>query len=179
MTAQEAGVVLDALHAAFPRTLMSDETISIYARFLVDIPLAEALEAVAKLIARGKGFPTIAEIRELADTRRAPDHDLAWGEVKRWVSKCGAYGDPSFSHAAVAAAVGSLGWREICLSENEEATRAHFMKAYESARKRHADPGHVQLVAGIVADVKQRLAKASTGELTRGASRVLGARREP
>lgn len=171
MTPAEAGVVLDALVAAFPRTQLSAETVQIYARFLVDFDLEAAVNGAAKWIARGKGFPLISELREacaVAGGDGVPDADLAFREVLRAVSRWGAYGEPKWSHPAIEAAVESIGWREVCLSDNAPALRAHFAKSYEAAKKRTTDPKHAQLVAGVVKDLKQQLVGADRKALSAG-----------
>lgn len=160
MTPAEAGVLLDALVAAFPRSNMSAETAQIYARFMIDIPADVGANAVARWIARGRTFPLIADLREACeqhDGSGPPDADRAFAEVMRAVGRWGIYGEPKWSHPAIGQAVDSITWREVCMSEHAPSLRAHFTKAYEAARKRTADPKHAQLVAGIVAEVKQKL----------------------
>lgn len=153
MTAEEAGVVLDALVAAFPQRIMSEDTVRIYARFLVDIELDVALGAVAQWIARCRTFPMIADLRELCDPSPPPDADRAFGEVMKAVGRFGSYMTPTFSHVAITQAVESITWREVCMSEHMPSLRAHFGKAYDAAKKRTADPAHAQLVDGIKRDV--------------------------
>lgn len=165
--------MLDALVAAFPRTIMSEETVRIYARFLVDIDLDTAVAAVARLIARGRGFPLIADLREMSEMisgHGPPDTDQAFAEVMRAVSKWGAYGEPKWTHSAIRQAVESITWREVCFSEHAPSLRKHFQSAYESAKKRTTDPAHAALVAGVVSEVKQRLigAAASAKQLDKG-----------
>lgn len=155
MSPEEAGVVLDALVAAFPDRVMSEDTVRIYARFLVDIDLEVALGAVAQWIARCRKFPMIADLRELCDPSPPPDGDRAFAEVMRAVGRFGVYASPVFSHVAIAEAVESITWREVCMSEHPPSLRAHFAKAYDAAKKRTADPAHAQLVAGIRAEVLQ------------------------
>ena len=129
MTPQQAGVVLDALVAAFPRTMMSEETVRMYARFLVDFEIEHAVAAVAKWIAREQRFPQISELREscaAAAGNGPPDADRAFAEVMRAVSKYGQYQEPRFTHSAIRQAVESITWREICLSEHAPSLRRRF-----------------------------------------------------
>lgn len=172
MTPSQAGVVLDALVAAFPRYVMSEETVRIYARFLVDVRLEDAVAAVAKWIAREQRFPMIAELREACAAVSGdgpPDADRAFAEVLRAVSRWGAWGEPRFSHSSIKEAVEAIGWRELCLTKHDDhaALRAHFRQAYDAAKKRRTDPGHAALVAGVVTELKQRL-------LATGDTRSLG-----
>jgi hypothetical protein len=160
VTPQQSGVVLDALVAAFPRTMMSEETVRMYARFLVDFELEHAVAAVAKWIAREQRFPVIAELREACAAAAGsgpPDADLAFAEVMRAVGSLGIYGEPKWSHGAIREAVDAITWREVCMSEHAPSLRKHFADAYATAKKRRTDPGHAALVAGVVSELKQRL----------------------
>lgn len=157
MTLEQAGMLLDALHAAFPRTEVSPETVWIYARYLTDIEYEAGAFAVAAYIAEGRWFPTIGEIRARVDGgNKPPDVDLAFGEVLAGVSKWGQYRDPRWTHPAIAAAVGALTWREICLSENADALRAHFFKVYEVVAKRIKADETTEFVKSIVAELPKR-----------------------
>ena len=173
MKPDEAGVVLDALVAAFPRYVMSAETVQLYARFLVDVKLDDAIAAVAKWIAREQRFPLISELREACANAAgdgAPDADQAFAEVLRAVAKWGAWGEPQFTHSAIRDAVNAIGWRSLCLTETGDhgTLRAHFRSAYDAAKKRRADPGHATLVAGIVRELKGRIASDEPKQLLAG-----------
>lgn len=177
MTPQQAGVVLDALVAAFPRTMMSEETVRMYARFLVDFEIEHAVAAVAKWIAREQRFPTIADLRESCSAAAGdgpPDADRAFVAVLREVSRVGAYGEPKFAHSSIRDAVEAIGWRELCLTKHDDhaALRAHFRQAYESSKKRRTDPGHAALVAGVVSELKQRLIASGDERSLTDASKV-------
>lgn len=155
MKPEEAGIVLDALVAAYPHVRMSEETVRIYARFIVDADVEHAIAAVARWIARERRFPSISDLRTeiaYAAGTAAPDLDQAWEEVRKSFSSSR---PPAWSHPAVAAAVNALGYHEIGQSTEPGVTRAHFQRAYEAAVKRTSDPGHAQLVAGVRGEVMQ------------------------
>lgn len=64
---------------------------------------------------------------------KAPDPDAAWGEVTKAIRAHGSYGEQAALEsmsADVQAVVQAMGWRELCMSENQMADRAHFMKLY-------------------------------------------------
>jgi hypothetical protein len=67
------------------------------------------------------------------------------------VRKFGVYRQPSFCDPVVARAVQSLGWEEICNSENQAADRARFIELYDRlsrAQRREAQVhGGAQLPA--------------------------------
>lgn len=175
MTSEEAGVILDALVAAFPRTTMSAETVQIYARFLVDVSVEQAVDAAARWIARGRSFPLISELREAIEREHGagpPDADQAFAEVMRKVGSVGRYREPVWSHPAISAAVDAITWREVCDSDNAPALRAHFTRAYEAAKKRTADPAHNLLVTSIGAEVRERIAAGTARPVLGGGARA-------
>jgi hypothetical protein len=159
MSPAESSELVAVLVAAFPRTIVSVETLSIYARFLEDLDFKIATEAVAAWILREKYWPTISELRTATEQKSgnaAPDLDRAWAEVRRSFS----YSDerrPEWSHPAIRDAVEAIGHREIGQSTQPDVTRAHFQRAYEAAAKRNADPAHRLIATTIAGDVQKRV----------------------
>jgi len=125
---------------------------------LADVEYAEAEAVVIAHARQGEPFPPAPGViaRAVLDARDrqagvdAPDVDAAWREVQDGVRSRGlAAGPPDWSHPAVAAAVSSLGWRDLCLSTNPDVTRAHFLRLYESAVRRTVDRARFDSVIGI------------------------------
>lgn len=157
MTLEQAGVLLDALHAAFPEVTISVETAQLYARFLEDIDIDRGAEVVATWIAfDGKRFPRISELRALA-APAMPDADQAWEEARRAAGSVGSYRSPSFSHPAIAEAVKAIGWMDICQTPIDQlgTLRAQFGRAYEAVKRRRIGAESKQLVAAIVQQLPQ------------------------
>lgn len=154
---------LEILAAAFPANKVGPATVEVYALMLADIPPADLARAVSWCLANYKFFPTVAEIRAAAleaSAYQVPDMDEAWLAVKREVSRVSSYGTPRFDHPAIAAAVQSVGWREICLEE-EPFVRAHFFRVYESAARRMREEAQalpVSCVHALAAKLGERLA---------------------
>lgn len=154
---------------------------------LGDIPLADARAAVAQLATSGRDFaPTAGQIRTEAIRLRqpgAPDPDQAMAEVLTAVQRLGwtanMRGGPglSWSHPAIEQTIEALGgWGEVCASDNPEALRAHFTRAYGQAVERterttNAPPvvaelaaalaGHLQLEPGPTTDPEGNVAAIS------------------
>jgi hypothetical protein len=132
------------LVACFPQPPIGDEMVKAYVRWLADIPL-EVLDAVIEqAVAEYKFLPTIAELREIvlrlsSVSGRRPNAAEAWGDVMAEVRRVGSYRQPVFSDELVARAVEIIGWRELCLSENGVADRAHFFRVYEQLVRREAE----------------------------------------
>lgn len=141
-TNSEVTAALALLVNAFPRDAIEPRTVKVYCEMLADIPPAELYAACVKLAQSGKYFPTIAAIREawaLAKTGPKRSGFDAWSDVIAEVRRIGWYGSPEFSDPVTSAAVAMIGWKEICMSENVAADRAHFAKAYESMAARNLE----------------------------------------
>lgn len=145
MTERESKMLVATLLAAFPvetRNVPPEEilaTAKVYANGLRDLDSAVASEAVDRLIKSAERLPTVAKIRaacvEIAHGRKRPGGD-AWGEVMAAIRRYGNNRSPGvdfhFADPMVARAVSAMGWRELCLSENQVADRARFTDLYES-----------------------------------------------
>lgn len=134
MNRTEIAGLLALCAAAYPHVGITKETAIVYAEMLADIDVAVAKQAVERLIVTSQYFPTVAAIREQSASilsPSAPSLASAWDEVISQVRKVGHRSRPEWSHESIARAVSTLGWREICMSENQTAIRAHFFKVYE------------------------------------------------
>lgn len=62
----------------------------------------------------------------------------AWGDVEKEKKRVlGIYGKPEFEDETTKRVVEIIGWRNLCMGENVEADRAHFMKMYDQLKKRN------------------------------------------
>lgn len=158
MTRKEITNLIGLATANFPNMQEKDmrPTATLWEKMLADIPYPVAEQALIKLLATNKFFPTVADIREAAENmtgNQLPAADQAWSEVLEQIRRIGSWGIPTFTHPAITEAVKAIGWRNICCSETPGVERAHFMKIYDSVKGRHNDQkinGQVlQLVGGI------------------------------
>jgi len=148
MTQKETAYLLSILRAAYPRFYFDvspdDLKISVdtWAVMLSDTSLDVATVALQRLIATNKFPPTIAEMRESISAvihPTMPDSGDAWGEVITAISHYGYYRQEealASMREPVRLAVKRMGWRELCMSENGMADRAHFLRIYEAMEKR-------------------------------------------
>ena len=156
--------ILRQLVSAYPHAQPTLETIAVYDRLLRHIPAAELQVVIDQCIVECKFFPTVAEIME---RYRAAIHVEAritaadgWQEVTRAFWQDGYTRTPNFT-PITARVVASLGWRELCMSENQMADRAHFMRMYEQIVER--DERESRLLPGTRALTERRR---DAGELT-------------
>lgn len=105
---------------------------------LGDKPIELVSLAIQKLAASSVFIPSIAEIRETIAEIESPndfiDADEAWGIVYKSIGKYGYYnGEKALESMPpiVADTVRTMGWRDLCMSENVSVDRGQFRKAYE------------------------------------------------
>ncbi len=160
---------LFTLRAAYANASpVSEATLEIYAQMLSDIPEEILDKILYQILNTCKFFPTIAEIREIAvnimtDGKRIPDAIEAWGEVIQQIDLTGYYGMPKFSHPLISETVKMFGWQNLCMSEQLDYDRAHFIKAYESLRKRAIDELRVLPAGEVLASLPEGEERVQTG----------------
>jgi hypothetical protein len=148
MTEKDSFAVLGILKTSYPRFYMGmskeevDATAALWREMLSDADMPTVAVSLKRLIAACKFPPTIAEVRESisAVTYSAlPDEGSAWGEVNHAIRTYG-YCREADALASMSEttreAVKSMGWQSLCMSENDMADRAHFLKIYNSITKR-------------------------------------------
>jgi hypothetical protein len=140
MTRPEAARLVAILIAAFPQSQVTEQTSKVYETLLADLDFETAQAAVHRLARTLNWLPTIAQIRSAAvevqhGARRIGSE--AWGDVVAEIRRVGAYGDPRWSDPTVESCVRALGWRNLCLGQNEAADRARFVELYDGLQERH------------------------------------------
>ena len=139
MTKNEVKHLLQWATANFPSMQEKDmrPTAALWEKMLGDLPYDVAESAMVKVLATTKFFPTVAEIREAAIAVAQPKGLTAaeaWGEVVQAISRFGQY-RPDEAVASLspstARVVRLMGFRDLCISENNGVDRAHFLRMYE------------------------------------------------
>lgn len=146
MTFDEFKTLAKGLKSAYttPNFLPDEYAIKVWYRFLGDLPCDLATMAVQKYISTNRFPPTIADIREMvADMMtESTDWSKSWQDVTRYISL---YGIPNESKAYDAMdeytkeAVKRLGWKNLCMSQNQTADRANYRMVYEAIIKEKKD----------------------------------------
>ena len=125
--------------------------VKLWQEILAGITPAEAEAAIVSLAAEGKEFaPVVGVIRKRALALRqqvtgsggVPSGADAWAEVLQLIQRRGHIRPPEAehcSHPAIFKAVETFGWMNLCLSENQMADRAHFIRFYEEIASGHRD----------------------------------------
>jgi len=140
MTPDQATALLGVLLSYWPKADPPPETLALYRVHLLDFPFPRGIQAITALACMSRFWPTVAELREAlveaGNPDPLPDADQAWAEVAAAVRN-GIYGRPVFSHPAVHDTVKAMGGiRELALSGNLMADRAHFLRLYDTCKRR-------------------------------------------
>jgi hypothetical protein len=141
MTPQDANDLVKRILGAYPTQRMKLSSADIsgmvisYTAGLIDLDFEIARAAVDRANKTSEMIPTIAKIRaEVVELARGGKRSgaEAWGDVLRAVGTFGIYQEPRFADPLVAEAVGAVGWRAICQSdETDSSPRAKFAAAYD------------------------------------------------
>lgn len=145
MTKQEFGLFVSALKTYYSKEqnlLPNQQAMELWYRELQDIPFPVAEAALRKWVNTNKWSPSIAEIREITVNIVEGDA-LTWGESwERAVNAIRRFGSYRPQEALESLdpmtrkCVESLGYRELCISENPMADRANFRMVFETFEKR-------------------------------------------
>ena len=144
MTRDEFKILVKGMKAVYPQpTFIPDQdAFQMWYALMGDLPYEVCATAIKKYMLLNKFPPTVAEIRELASTI-VNGNPLTWGES--WeralgaVRKYGSYNKVEALNSLdeiTRKCVESIGYMELCMSENIMVERAHFQKVFEVFAKR-------------------------------------------
>ncbi len=139
MNVDKTLTILEQLFSCYPNTEITKHTTAMYVRLLQDIDPADLQTIVDQAVATSKFLPTIAELRDMRHsltTLGRPTYIEAWDSVQKAIRKHGYMQKPQFADPITAQVVASMGWRELCMSETPEITRAQFRDMYNTLSSR-------------------------------------------
>lgn len=154
---ESSAKLLTLARKSFPSSKTDAETITLYLAALDDLTYAQIKAGVLKCMNTAKFFPTIAEIREAAESMvehanhtGKPDAGEAWGEVMRFIMKSSPYDQHPFpwSCEEVHEAVRRMGTLTLFETTNESlpATRGQFMKIYDKLLAEKKDKAVMDMI---------------------------------
>lgn len=166
MTKPEFAVFASALRTYYPREklLPNDQAMELWFQQLGDLPFDIASAVLNKWAGLNKWSPAISDIREMAAEISCGGPVDDWG--KSWelamtaIRRYGFYDEPGAMASLppmVRETVRRMGYRELCLSENQMADRANFRQIYEQLDKR--ERADRQLPAAV----RENVAKLTAG----------------
>jgi hypothetical protein len=129
----------------WPEHGKEDALISLWETMMSDVSFEVGQVAIHKHMSESVYPPTIADIRaKIADITviREKTGIEAWGDVKTAIRRFGIYNEKKAMDSLSGVArkvVEAIGFKTLCLSEEEMADRAHFLKVYDTLAKRERD----------------------------------------
>ncbi|MBR5094111.1 MAG: hypothetical protein IK095_03365 [Oscillospiraceae bacterium] len=146
MEKREFAVWAAALQTYFPRyeILPNAQAMGLWYQELQDIPAEVLTAALRKWVTTERFPPSIAELRALcADLVQGPPPDwgAAWREVVHAIGRYGDRVEDAYAHMSplTRRTVESIGYRDICMSENTEIIRAQFRQVYQIVAQREKE----------------------------------------
>lgn len=143
MNETEFELLAAAIKSAYPnsKVLLDKYGMRTWYKALMDLDYKVAENAIWEHISTSVFPPSIADIREKCTARLQPmvtDWGEAWEEVQRAIRRYGSYQEDAALASLsrlTAVAVRRMGFKNLCLSENPVADRAHFQRMYEGMVK--------------------------------------------
>lgn len=174
MNKKEFATFAAALRTYYPREqiLPNEQAMELWFRELQDIPMEIAEATLRKWVSTNKWSPSIAEIRENATSIKDGD-PLTWGES--WeralaaIRKFGSYRPREALDSLdplTRKCVESIGFRELCMSENPMTDRANYRMIFEVMAKR--EQAHKQLALPLQEVINRIQLKSADGNLLTG-----------
>lgn len=166
MTKQEFGMFVMALKTYYPREtlLPNEQAIELWYHQLGDLSYDLAEVALNKWVSTNKWSPSIADIRETAtgiQTGMTPNWGEGWEQVQKAIRNYGYYNQMQALESMdelTRQTVQQMGFRNICLSENEAADRANFRMIYERLAERKKQDAQIpERLRNLIDNMKTNL----------------------
>lgn len=153
MTREEFKILVKGMKAVYaqPTFIPDQDAFNMWYALMGDLSYDVCAMAIKKYMLTNKFPPTVAEIRELASGIVNGD-PLTWGESwERALAAVRKYGSYNKMEALdsldsiTRKCVESIGYMELCMSENIMVERAHFQKVFEVFAKREQTDRQIPL----------------------------------
>lgn len=147
MTKREFSIIASALRTYYPKEniLPNEPAMQLWYDMLQDLSYDLVQISIQKWVATNKWSPSISELRQIAmglcsdDTN---DWGEAWEKVRRAISRYGSYQELEALDSmdeVTRKCVKSIGWMNLCMSEELSIERASFRKLYETYSERQKE----------------------------------------
>lgn len=176
MTREEFKVLVKGMKAIYsqPTFIPDQDAFNMWFALLGDLPYEVCSVAAQKYMLTNKFPPTVAELRELCSGVVNGD-PLTWGEswerALNAVRKYGSYNKMEALNSLdsiTRKCVESIGYMELCMSENIMVERAHYQKIFEVYSKR--EQTEKQMPLGLQEAITKLQIKGMDGQLLLGES---------
>lgn len=145
MNKQEILKIFSIFNVCYPKFIESGKEeimVNVWHELLKDYPYELVMLSSQNHIKSSKFQPTIHDIIDgITQYQNLDKVDgmTAWGTVVKAIRSYGYYRQVEALNSLPKETrdiVESIGWQNLCMSENDMADRAHFIKAYEANQKR-------------------------------------------
>ena len=174
MTRDEFKVLVKGMKAVYaqPTFIPDQDAFNMWYALIGDLPYEVCSISIKKYMLTNKFPPTVAEIREMAANVVNGD-PLTWGEswerALNSVRKYGSYNKQAALDSLdpiTRKCVESIGYMQLCMSENIMVERAHYQKIFEVFAKR--EQTEKQMPLGLQQAINQLQLKGMDGQLLLG-----------
>lgn len=165
MNKKEFATFAMALRTYYPRenVLPNDKAVELWFMQLADIPYPVAEAGLNKWVTLNKWSPSIADIREMAcevSQNEFPEWGEAWEEVLYAIRKYGSYRSREALDSLkplTRKVTERIGFKNLCMSENQMADRASFRMIYEHMAERAKREGQMpQQLKDVIGKIKEQ-----------------------
>ena len=162
MSFEDFKILAKGMKAIWPseRFLPDGDSVKIWYQLLKDLSYEVANAAIQKYALTNKFPPTIADLREqvaqMMDGDLTADWAVGWAQVTRAIGTYGMWNPDAAIEsmdAITRECVKRLGWKDLCMSENQTADRANFRMIYEQVQRKKVEAA--ALPAGLKKDMLQ------------------------
>lgn len=174
MTRDEFKILVKGMKAIYsqPAFIPDQDAFNMWYALMGDLPYEVCNVAIQKYMLTNKFPPTVAEIREMCAGVVNGD-PLTWGEswerALNSVRKYGSYNKQAALDSLdplTRKCVESIGYMQLCMSENIMVERAHFQKIFEVFSKR--EQTEKQMPLGLQQAINKLQLKGMDGQLLIG-----------
>lgn len=135
--------IIKAFFPKFQENIDSKQKKTIWYEMFEDLEFDVTSTALKKVLAESKYMPTVAEIRQAVANIKNPKNEMtgseAWGQIRKAIQRFGSWNvqdayqsmDPEVRKLAK-----RFGFKDLCVSENIMADRAHFIKLWKQQQEK-------------------------------------------
>ena len=177
MEREQFKVLCKGMKAVYTQaTFLPDaDAFNVWFALLGDLEYPVLNAAIQKYMVTNKFPPTIADLRELATTiciGDLPDWGEGWEKVLHAIRFYGYYRESealATMDELTKTCVKRLGWRNLCMSENNNHDRANFRMIYEQLQERTKKESVLPLsLNNTIKQLNQNVVKQLEGDTTQG-----------
>lgn len=166
MNKQEFMKIASAINTYYPKEkpFPNAATAELWYQEFKDLAYEDVVAGLRRHVNTSRWCPTIAELKAaiVTNTAGASDWGASWDECLRAISRFGQYREAEALESMTPVTrevVKRIGFRELCISENQMQDRANFRMIFEQVTNNEKD------VAALPASLREQIAQLGGGAL--------------